>query len=406
MLDTAIQKNANADAARETLDKQYRDQVDAGAGAIELRPLRLKIDEAEQRLAESRAEIQDRMKRLQELQNERALYLSAREASRRETDQMRAQLEEAQKNLKKASNPFSFDNLKRRTVESGPVVLGILIGMFLLQWLVNLSGRRIVKLMANQGARGARQEREDRANTLVSVFGNFATLAIFIGGGMMILDEVGIPIGPLLGGAAVVGFAIGFGAQNLVRDYFSGFMILLENQYKLKDVVKIGDHAGSVEQITMRMTALRDLEGNLHFLPNGEIKSVINMTHGWSRALFDIGVAYKENVDHVMNVILEVGQELRQDKKFRLLILEDPTMLGVDAFGDSAVVIKFFIKTLPLKQWDVKREMLRRLKNRFDELGIEIPFPQRTIHHQTSNDQLLEALANQPQQDPYQNHPR
>ena len=183
-------------------------------------------------------------------------------------------------------------------------------------------------------------------------------------------------------------------------------MILLENQYKLKDVVKIGDHAGSVEQITMRMTALRDLEGNLHFLPNGEIKSVINMTHGWSRALFDIGVAYKENVDNVMNVILEVGQELRQDKKFRLFILEDPTMLGVDAFGDSAVVIKFFIKTLPLKQWDVKREMLRRLKNRFDELGIEIPFPQRTIHHQTSNDRLLEALATQSQQDPYQNHPR
>ena len=129
------------------------------------------------------------------------------------------------------------------------------------------------------------------------------------------------------------------------------------------------------------MTVLRDLEGCVHFVPNGEITSVTNMTHGWSRALFDIGVAYKENVDQVMEVILEVGKELRKDPQFRTLILEDPTMLGVDSFGDSAVVIKFFIKTRPLQQWTVKRELLRRLKNRFDELGIEIPFPHRTVYH-------------------------
>ena len=158
-------------------------------------------------------------------------------------------------------------------------------------------------------------------------------------------------------------------------------MILLENQYKLNDVVKINDHSGQVEQITLRMTGLRDLEGNLHFIPNGEITSVVNMTHGWSRALFDIGVAYKENVDRVMEVIMELGKELRKDPKFRTLILEDPTMLGVDSFADSAVIIKFFIKTRPLQQWTVKRELLRRIKNRFDELGIEIPFPHRTVYH-------------------------
>ena len=146
---------------------------------------------------------------------------------------------------------------------------------------------RVVKLVASRGMRGSKVERENRANTLVSVFHNAATLTIFIGGFLMICDEAGVPIGPLLGGAAVFGLAVAFGAQNLIRDYFYGFMILMENQYKLNDVVQIGDHSGQVEQITLRMTALRDLEGNLHFLPNGTITSVINMTHGWSRALFE-----------------------------------------------------------------------------------------------------------------------
>ena len=211
----------------------------------------------------------------------------------------------------------------------------------------------------------------------------------------MILQEAGIPIAPLLGGAAVFGLAVAFGAQNLIRDYFYGFVILLENQYKLNDVVKIGDTSGQVEQITLRMTVLRDLEGNVHFVPNGQITTVTNMTHGWSRALFDIGVAYKENVDHVMAVLNELGDQLRKEPPYSAVILEPATMLGVDALGDSAVVIKFFIKTRPLQQWTVKRELLRRIKNRFDELGIEIPFPHRTVFHRLE-DAIpgIEAFAN------------
>jgi small conductance mechanosensitive channel len=150
--------------------------------------------------------------------------------------------------------------------------------------------------------------------------------------------------------------------------------------YVVNDVVRVAGISGLVERITMRMTVLRDLEGCVHFVPNGQITTVTNMTHGWSRALFDVCVAYKEDVDRVMEVLLDIGKELRQDPQFASLILEDPTMLGVDAMAESAIVIKFYMQTRPLQQWTVKREMLRRIKRRFDELGIELPFPHRTVY--------------------------
>jgi small conductance mechanosensitive channel len=149
--------------------------------------------------------------------------------------------------------------------------------------------------------------------------------------------------------------------------------------------------SGQVEQITLRMTVLRDLDGSVHFVPNGQITSVSNMTHGWSRALFDIPVAYKEDVDRVIQLLIDLGKELRRAPAFQGLILDDPTMLGVDAFADSAVVIRFFIKTRPLQQWTVKRELLRRIKNKFDELGIEIPFPHRTVYHRRDDAAALEV---------------
>jgi small conductance mechanosensitive channel len=215
----------------------------------------------------------------------------------------------------------------------------------------------------------------------VGVFHNATSVVIVAGGILMLLQEAGIPIAPLLGGAAVFGLAVAFGAQNLIRDYFYGFVILLENQYKINDVVKIGALSGSVERITLRMTVLRDGEGCVHFLPNGGISSVTNMTHGWSRSVFEISVAYKEDIDRVMGLLVELGKELREDPDYAAMILDDLTMLGVDALTDSAVTVKFFIKTRPLKQWEIKRELLRRIKIRFDRLGIEIPFPQRVVHH-------------------------
>ncbi len=394
LLTTAREKADNASQTSVALTKQFRDGSINGTPGDELQALRTQTEDAEDRARGAQAEIRERTDRLQELQDERALIVSAREASRRESTQVQAQLDAAQEKVQQLTNPLSLANLKRWTLTHGLIIVVILVGMIALYWFIGMLGGRVVKLVAGRGARGSKAEREGRAQTLVGVFENFASLAIVIGGGLMVLQEAGVPIGPLLGGAAVVGFAVGFGSQNLVRDYFSGFVILLENQYKLNDVVQIGDHSGLVERITMRMTALRDLEGNLHFIPNGEIKSVVNMTHGWSRALFDIGVAYKENVDHVMAVIMELAGQLRKDSKFRLMILDDPTMLGVDAFGDSAVVIKFHIKTLPLKQWEVKRELNRRIKNRFDELGIEIPFPHRTVFHRTDDPTLSRLTEN------------
>jgi small conductance mechanosensitive channel len=184
-----------------------------------------------------------------------------------------------------------------------------------------------------------------------------------------------------MGGAAVLGLAVAFGAQNLIKDYFSGFMVLLEDQYGINDVVRIGSISGMVEHISLRTTVLRDLEGIVHFIPHGTISTVSNLTHGWSRALFDVDIAYSEDIDRVMEVLLDLGRELRRDPIFGPLILDDPEMLGVDELANSSVIVKFFLKTRPLQQWTVKREMLRRIKNRFDQLGIEIPYPHQTVHH-------------------------
>ena len=171
--------------------------------------------------------------------------------------------------------------------------------------------------------------------------------------------------------------AIAFGAQNLMRDYFYGFMILLEGQYKLSDVITIGDATGVVEHMTMRMTVLRDLEGRAHFIPNGQIARVTNRTHEWSRAVFDIRVSYREDVDRVMGILIELARELQQDPEFSSAIIEEPQMLGVNKLDESAIVIKFMMKTQSAKMWPVRREMLRRIKNKFDELGIKIPAPYR-----------------------------
>ena len=173
---------------------------------------------------------------------------------------------------------------------------------------------------------------------------------------------------------------------------FHGFMILLENQYKLNDIIKVGDISGQVERITMRVTILRDLEGNVHFVPNGRIESVTNMTHGWSRALLEIRIGYNEDADRVMGILIDLADELRHDPNFAPLILDDAEMLGVDSLGESALVVKFTIKTRPLKQWAVRREMLRRIKHRFDELNIQIPGPRLSLSHE-SGTRLAESAS-------------
>ncbi len=225
----------------------------------------------------------------------------------------------ANKNAEAPSN-FSLATVWRWLVDHrpGPEQIGRLIVTLLailaLYLAVKLSGRHLVKVVAQAPGRGSLRDRENRAITLVGVFQNVATLAVLLGGALMLLDAMGISIVPLMGGAAVFGLAVAFGSQNLIKDYFSGFMLLMEDQYGVNDVVKIGDISGAVEQITLRMTVLRDLEGVVHFIPHGTITTVSNMTHGWSRALFDIGVAYKEDTDRVVDVMLEVARECAQTR--------------------------------------------------------------------------------------------
>jgi len=223
-------------------------------------------------------------------------------------------------------------------------------------------------------------ETQKRAATLSGVIRWVLRMTIIAVAGLMILGKLGVQIGPVIAAAGIVGLAVGFGAQNLVQDIISGFFILLEDQVRVGDVVSLNDKGGLVERITLRMIVLRDAAGNVHYVRNGQIHVITNMTKEYSRYVFDIGVAYREDVDEVINVVKQVDEELRQDPAFKDDILEPIEILGLDKFDSSAVVIKARTKTKPIKQWRVGREFNRRLKRKFDELRIEIPFPHITLY--------------------------
>lgn len=222
-------------------------------------------------------------------------------------------------------------------------------------------------------------EAEKRARTLGRILRSTSTALLFFIAAMMILRELGMDIGPLIAGAGVAGLAVGFGAQSLVKDVLTGFFLLLEDQVRVGDVVKAAGVSGIVEYMNLRTVILRDLEGRVHVIPNGQITVVTNMTKEWSRYVIDVGVAYKENVDVVMAALREIGEGLCADPQFGPLILGPLEILGVDDFKESEVTIRIMIKTMALEQWKVGRELRRRIKNGFDERGIEIPFPHRTL---------------------------
>lgn len=219
-----------------------------------------------------------------------------------------------------------------------------------------------------------------RADTLTQVIRDLARVVILGVGGMMVLSEVGVDLKPLLAAAGLGGLAIGFGAQSLVKDVISGFFILLEDSVRVGDVVEIAGVSGLVEEVKLRTIVLRDESGSIHVIPNGSINTVKNMTQLYSYYVFNIGVAYRENVDEVMALLKDIAEELRHDAEFSRDILEPLEMWGVDRFADSAVIIKCRIKTKAIQQWRIGREMNRRIKNAFDAKGIEMPFPHQTIY--------------------------
>jgi small-conductance mechanosensitive channel len=261
--------------------------------------------------------------------------------------------------------------------------LAILLGAFIVSRVMHRVVRalreRTVAVM-RQRAGGTAIELEKRAATIGGIIRKSFAAVIWFVAILMALKEVGFDVAPILAGAGVVGLAVGFGAQNLVRDVISGLFILMENQVRVNDVAVINGTGGLVEEINLRTTVLRSLDGVVHVFPNGAITSLANMTREFSYYVFDIGVAYKEDTDRVVQVLHKVSEEMMNEEPYRSAIIQPLEVLGVDAFANSAVMIKARIKTQPLQQWLVGREMNRRIKKAFDQAGIEIPFPHLSVY--------------------------
>ena len=250
-----------------------------------------------------------------------------------------------------------------------------------MSWLaLRLSRQALGRLRLHMQQDHADLERVKRLKTLEQVSRYAVSVLIILVATMLVLSEIGISIAPILAAAGVLGIAVGFGAQSLVKDYFIGLFLLLENQVRQGDVVEVAGKSGLVEEMTLRYIRLRDYEGSVHYVPNGVIDTVTNRSCTFAHAVIDVGVAYREDVDEVYAAMRTVAAELRADPELAEKIMEDLEIAGVDQWGDSAVVIRCRFKVKPLEQWAVRRAYLYRLKKAFDAAGIEIPYPHLTVY--------------------------
>lgn len=259
-------------------------------------------------------------------------------------------------------------------------VLHVLIILGLAWIALRLSRKALARLRLHMQQDEGDMERIKRLNTLEQVFRYMATVLIILIAAMLVLSELGISIAPILAAAGVLGIAIGFGAQSLVKDYFTGLFLLLENQVRQGDVVEVAGKGGLVEEMTLRYIRLRDYEGSVHYIPNGTIDTVTNRSRSFAYAVIDVGVAYREDIDVVYAVMREVAAAMRSDPELAAKIEDDIEIAGVDQWGDSAVVIRCRFKVKPLEQWGIRRAYLYRLKKAFDAAGIEIPYPHLTVY--------------------------
>jgi len=258
------------------------------------------------------------------------------------------------------------------------LIILLIVSLRLVAFFINRM-RNLLQKRALAHPDGPDLEAEKRLHTLMGILRRGSFVLIWLVFIMIFLKKFNIDIAPIIAGAGIIGLAVGFGAQELVRDFISGFFILLENQIRMGDVVILNGTGGVVEDIQLRTVTLRDLSGTVHVFQNGKINTIANMTKGWSAMVFDIGVAYKEDPTVVMRIMKEVSEEMRIDEDFKQKILEPMEIFGLDNFGDSALIIKGRIKTRPGDQWTIGREYRKRLKEEFDKNHIEIPFPTRTI---------------------------
>jgi small conductance mechanosensitive channel len=259
----------------------------------------------------------------------------------------------------------------------------IIAGALLVNILLTRLMRRIEKRIETRGVTEGDllSESRRRAQTIAGLARQVVTVSIGLLAFMLVLQETGVEIGPILAGAGIVGVALGFGAQSMVADLIAGFFLILENHVRIGDAARVNGTWGMVEKISFRTLVLRDMSGEVHIFPNSSISTMSNLSNGWAAHVFNLGVAYKEDVDKVAVVIQQVMQELREDEEYGPVIIEDGEIFGLDEFADSAVVIRGRIRTLPLLHLKVKREFNRRIKLAFDAAGIEIPFPHRTLYY-------------------------
>ena len=268
-------------------------------------------------------------------------------------------------------------------VNQAPSILLIIILLFVSLKVLKLIIQRLKKILIYRATKSEKintQEAEKRITTLMGILKGLGKIIIWSVFSMILLQKFGVDIGPILAGAGILGLAVGFGAQELVRDFISGFFILLENQIRTGDYGIINGTEGLVEKIELRTMTLRDVSGVVHVFQNGKINSLSNMTKEWSAIVLNIGVAYKEDVDEVMRIMQQVGETMLKDTETKDRILEPLLIMGLDKFSDSAVVIKARLKTVPGEQWSLGREYRKRLKKVFDDKGIEIPFPHTTVY--------------------------
>ena len=258
-------------------------------------------------------------------------------------------------------------------------IILILVTAVIARRLAGIFLEKFLRKALSNSLVSARAEAQ-RRDTVLRIFDRTIAVLVWVMAALMALSEFGIDIGPLLAAVGVAGLALGFGGQYLIRDVISGLFIIFENQYRVGDVVCFDGTCGLVEDISLRMTTLRDLDGTVHHVPHGEIKKVSNLSKVYARVNLDVGVAYDSDMEKVIEVVNRTGRELAEDAKWKEQIIKAPEFLRIDDFAESAIIIKILGETKPLKQWDVTGELRKRLKIAFDRAGISIPYPQRVIH--------------------------
>ncbi|GAB2444832.1 mechanosensitive ion channel [Nocardioides hungaricus] len=281
-------------------------------------------------------------------------------------------------------------------------IVGLLLLMWVIRWILHRLVDRLVSRaqdgvlpdrMSRFGVRGkAAQEasardlatqtrRVQRAKTMGDLLKSVITGLLIAVFGTMVLSELGVNIAPIIASAGILGIALGFGAQSLVRDFLSGVFMMFEDQYGVGDVIDLGEASGTVEAVSLRVTRLRDLNGTVWYVPNGAVVRVGNMSQNWARAVVDVNVGYDEDLVRVQRVLREVAHDLWEDEEFKDVIIEEPEVTGVELFTPDAITLRVLLKTAPMEQWAVARALRQRIKARFDHEGIEIPLPQRILRY-------------------------